>query len=401
MQQTTTNHPFHLIIVAAGSGSRFDANLPKQYWTLGGKTILRRTVDNFISIAGLQSITIAANPDHTALLTPALHGIKNLNIIDGGKTRKQSVYNALNSLNNVKNEDIILIHDAARPFTEQKDIENLLGALNTSQAATLSHSVVNTLFDTQTGTYPDRDTLRVIQTPQGFHYALLKKAHDQFKNNDTFTDDTSLVMAMGETVQFIDANPHNIKITSKDDYYMAEKLTSLHTITRTGLGFDVHAFDDNYNNGNSADQDGQASAVRLGGIDIPHDRTLKGHSDADVVLHCITDAVLGAMALGDIGDHFPPSDNQYKDMDSMIFLQKARDLIAAKQGVITNIDVTIMCETPKIGSYKQQMQNHIEHALSLPAGSVSIKATTTERLGFTGRKEGIAAQAVATINVTQ
>ena len=391
MQAEQTNKqstPFHLIIAAAGSGMRFDKTLPKQFWTLNGKTILRHTVEKFLTIAGLQSITLVINPAHEHNIEPAVLNLERLHIVYGGKTRKDSINNALNRILNVKNEDFILIHDAARPFVNTGDIIALLHSLNTHKAATLCTRITDTLHDIKTHAYPDREKLRAIQTPQGFHYGTILSAHENAIDAEEFTDDTSLVIAMGEKVDFLDADPLNIKITTKADLFMAEQRLAAQMITRTGLGFDVHAFDD----------DKPARTVRLGGLDIPHSRALKGHSDADVVLHTITDALLGTLALGDIGDHFPPSDETFKDMDSMIFLKKAQELLTRRGAEILSVDVTIMCEEPKIGAFKLQMQSHIETALGLPEGTISIKATTTEKLGFTGRKEGIAAQAIATIN---
>ena len=388
-QTSNKGDSFHLIIAAAGSGERFDKTLPKQFWILHGKTILRRTIEQFTNIAGLQSITLIINPAHSHHIDPEIKNLKNLKIINGGKTRKNSIYNALKSLPKLESKERILIHDAARPFVCPNDINALLKSLNTNKAATLCTCVTDTLYNLETQSYPDRETLKAIQTPQGFHYATIMCAHENAKDNDQFTDDTSLVIANGETVNFIDSDPYNTKITTKADFYMAEQRLATQKITRTGLGFDVHAFDDTK----------EAISVRLGGLNIPHNRGLKGHSDADVVLHTITDALLGALALGDIGDHFPPNNNAFKDMDSMIFLKKAHDLLTEHGAEINNIDITIMCEEPKLGAFKAQMQDHIENALSLSSGTISIKATTTEKLGFTGRKEGIAAQAIATINV--
>lgn len=387
-QTNKQSTPFHLIIAAAGSGTRFDKTLPKQFWTLNGKTILRHTIEKFLTIEGLQSITLVINPAHEHNIEPAVLNLERFHVVHGGKSRKDSVYNALNSLSNVKNEDAILIHDAARPFVNPGDVITLLHSLNTHKAATLCTHVTDTLHDIKARAYPDRDNLRAIQTPQGFHYSTIMAAHEKAKGAESFTDDTSLVIAMGEKVDFIDADPLNIKITTKADFLMAEQRLAAQMITRTGLGFDVHAFDN----------DKPARTVRLGGLDIPHSRALKGHSDADVVLHSITDALLGTLALGDIGDHFPPSDETFKDMDSMIFLKRAQELLKDRGAEILNVDVTIMCEEPKIGAFKVQMQRHIETALGLPEDTISIKATTTEKLGFTGRKEGIAAQAIATIN---
>ena len=380
--------PFHLIIAAAGSGTRFDNTLPKQFWELNGKTILHHTLERFLKIEGLQSIILAINPAHGEHIPSEIKDLEIVQIVNGGKTRKDTIYNALKSIIKVKNDDKILIHDAARPFVNGNDIAALLNSLRTGKAATLCTRMTDTLYDTKAHKYPDRESLYAIQTPQGFHYATILAAHENAKGAQGYTDDTSLVMAMGEKVDFIEADPRNIKITTKADYLMAEQKLAAQMMPRTGLGFDVHAFDD----------DKPASAVRLGGLDIPHDRALKGHSDADVVLHTITDALLGTLALGDIGDHFPPSDKTFKNMDSMVFLKKAHELIAERGARIINIDVTIMCEEPKIGPYKVQMQRHIETALGLTEGTISIKATTTEKLGFTGRKEGIAAQAIATIN---
>jgi len=380
--------PFHLIIAAAGSGARFDNTLPKQFWTLGGRTILHHTLERFLKIDGLRSVTLVINPDHNEYIPPEIKELEIVQIAKGGNTRKESIYNALKSMFNVRNNDTILIHDAARPFVKAEDITALLESLRTHKAATLCTRVTDTLYDTKMRKYPDRETLRAIQTPQAFHYGTILAAHENAIDAENFTDDTSLVIAMGETVDLIEADPQNIKITTKADFLMAEQKLAAQMATRTGLGFDVHAFDD----------DKKATTVRLGGLDIPHDRALKGHSDADVVLHTITDALLGSLALGDIGDHFPPSDNTFKNMDSMAFLKRAMELLIDRGADIVNIDVTIMCEEPKIGPYKVQMQHHIESALGLPEGTISIKATTTEKLGFTGRKEGIAAQAIATIN---
>lgn len=392
MQAEQTNNqttPFHLIIAAAGSGTRFDDTLPKQFWTLQGKTILRHTLEQFLDVSGLQSITLVINPAHKNYIESAISDLGHLNLVNGSKTRKDSIYNAIKALNKLNNEDVVLIHDAARPFVCSNDIMALLNSLRTSKAATLSTYVTDTLYDAKTRTYPDREDLRAVQTPQGFHYGTLMAAHESAKGSDKHTDDTSLVIATGETVDFINADPQNIKITTKADFFMAEQRLNAQMITRTGFGFDVHAFDDVKS----------ARTIRLGGLDIPHHRALKGHSDADVLLHTITDALLGALALGDIGDHFPPYDDNFKDMDSIIFLKKAHELVTARGAHITNIDATIMCEEPKLGAYKVQMQRHIENAIGLSAGTISVKATTTEKLGFTGRKEGIAAQAIATINV--
>ena len=235
----------------------------------------------------------------------------------------------------------------------------------------------------------DRTHLRAIETPQGFRYQDLMDAHRRFANEDRFTDDASLVSAFGIDVKLIASGHPNFKITNPEDFAMAEKLLNPKTRSLIGQGFDVHAFD----------APGSSQSIRLGGIDIPFGQKLKGHSDADVVLHAITDALLGAIGKGDIGDYFPPSDMQFKNMDSAVFLEKARDMVLEFGATINNIDVTIICEEPKIGPHKDKMIRRIASVLNLEPQQIGIKATTTEGLGFTGRREGIATQAIASVSV--
>lgn len=365
-------------------------DIPKQYQALGGKSILRSSVESFLRIEDVHSLRVVIDKDAQDHYAKALGGL-DLPPVHGGKTRQESVYNGLKALSQIaKPDDIVLIHDAARPFVKEDDITRLIEALlGGAKAATLYAPVADTLFDEQSGNYPDRSALKAIQTPQGFHYGTLLKAYERFSANlHDFTDDTSLAAAAGEAVNYIEGKKSNFKITTQDDMNSARKLIVAEMITRTGLGFDVHAFSEE-----------PASSIRLGGIDIPHTKSLKGHSDADVALHTITDALLGAIAAGDIGDHFPPSDNTFKGMDSAIFLEKAADLVREKGGEIMNIDLTIMCEAPKLFAYKAPMAARIAEILRLKPSQIGVKATTTEKLGFTGRGEGIAAQAVATVRV--
>ena len=386
----------HILIAAGGNGERAGTDLPKQYSIIQEKTVLRHTIDAFLKVVPAQFITVIIHPDHQDLYDQSVADIQDIcPVAFGGNSRKDSVHNGLKSLSkasHINHDTPILIHDAARPFIHPDDIHAVLAALKNNKAATLCRPVTDTLRHKNTGENVDRSALYAMQTPQGFHYGTAMDMHDR-QTAPNVTDDIELAMQMGVEVDFIEAHHMNTKITYPADLDMAQKILSAPSgsalTIRTGLGYDVHAFDD-----------GSAQSIRLGGINVPHDRKLKGHSDADVVLHAITDAILGAMALGDIGDHFPPSDNNYKDMDSAVFLEKARDLVLAKNGHIQNIDVTVICEAPKLMNYKKPMQSRIAKILKISDDQVSVKATTSERLGFTGRKEGIAAQAVVTIGVS-
>lgn len=377
--QTLNNQPFHVLIAAAGSGTRTGAGTPKQYIKIGDKTVLQHTINIFKSHPSCASINVIIGsndpkPDHVDT------------IIAGGETRKQSIYNGLKTLSIIKNEDIILIHDAARPYLHAHDIDQILTAMQTHKAATLCKSVSDTLSKTD-NTRINRDDLFALQTPQAFRYGDIMAAHEATKDDNSATDDTLLLAQRGEKIHFIQSKYMNDKITTAADLTMAHKLLSPNTETRTGTGYDVHAFDDTKDH------------VMLCGIKIPHDKGLKGHSDADVALHTITDALLGAIAQGDIGRHFPPSDPAFKNMDSAIFLEKARDLITEIGGHIINIDITIICEDPKITPHAPAMITNVATILGINENRVSIKATTSEKLGFTGRGEGIAAMGVATVKV--
>jgi len=233
-----------------------------------------------------------------------------------------------------------------------------------------------------------RDGLWEMQTLHAFRYADILKAHESSNPDCEYTDDTSLATAIGIDVKIIQGSAENFKITTKDDFKMAEKLLASQSIIRTGLGYDVHAFDHD-----------SKGPIRLCGIDVPHTYKLKGHSDADVGLHAITDAILGAIGEGDIGQHFPPSDNTYKDMDSAIFLEKTMKIAAKHNASINNIDLTLICEEPKIGPHAKAMRTRVASIIGIDENAINIKATTSEQLGFTGRKEGIAAQAIATVQI--
>lgn len=382
---------FHLLIPAAGNATRMGQEIPKPYLKINGKTILRHTIEKFININGLQSIVIIINEDHNDLYNDAVRDLdlmfKNLSRKTGGKTRKESIYNGLKCFSNVDKNDIILIHDAARPLVQPSDITKLLEVMKTAKAATLATPVTDTLYrDNDT---IDRDNLWAIQTPQAFKLGTLIDAHEKFKNDDSFTDDAGLMRSCGHKVEIVKSSRNNIKITTAEDFDMVRAMINNETETRTASGYDVHAFE-------TAPSERK---LMLGGIEIPHDVALTGHSDADVVLHAVTDALLGAINAGDIGTHFPPSDPQWKDVESTVFLQKAADLLANKGGNITFLDITIMAEEPKITPHRSTIQKRIAEILSISSDRISVKATTTEKLGFIGRKEGIACQALAAITL--
>lgn len=383
----------HVLIAAAGSGTRFDNGdtPPKQYTPLNGKSIIRRTIETFTAMDEITSIQCIINPAHEALYSEATKGLKIAPYISGSTSRKRSIFNGLNSLYKVKNEDIILIHDAARPLVSKADIHTLINALKNNQAATLAHPIAETLRKSDNDNCAElvpRDDLWAMQTPQAFRYSDIVKAHEAALDGTEYTDDTSLATATGINVKLIKGNTENFKITTIEDFKMAEKLLNAQNITRTGLGYDVHAFDEP-----------GTGPIRLCGIDVEHNKTLKGHSDADVGLHAITDAILGAIGEGDIGQHFPPSDDTYKDMDSAIFLKKTLELAKKHNATINNIDITLICEEPKIGPHASKMRQRVASILNLAETAINIKATTSEQLGFTGRKEGIAAQAIATVSI--
>lgn len=384
METSVNQRPFYALIVAAGKGERMGTALPKQYVKINGKTILRHTLDTFLKTPGLAGIRVMIDPAHRDLYEESVSGLDLAPPLLGGKTRKISVLNGLKDFSNLKNEDILLIHDSVRPLVKTADILKLVHQMSHEKAATLAVPVADTLRH-ERGGLVDRNELWSVQTPQAFQFGVIKKAHEE--NKDDATDDTSLVEAQGIHVKLVRGHKTNIKITTPDDLEFAKALME-HTENRTGNGFDVHAFDT-----------GKKGPVRLCGIDVPHTHALAGHSDADVGLHAITDAILGAIAEGDIGRHFPPSDMTYKNMDSAVFLKRAVEMVAEKAGKILNLDLTLICEAPKITPHADKMIARVAEICGISKSRISIKATTTEKLGFTGRGEGIAAQAVATISL--
>jgi len=372
------------LIVAAGSGSRMGGDSPKQYRKLGGIPVLRWAVMAFGDHPRVDRVRVVVAESYVEDAYRALGGaFGDVEPIVGGATRGDSVRNGIDAIDG----EIVLIHDAARPFCPPAVIDRLLNALEQYPGAVPVLPVNDTLarWTEILGEPIDREGAARVQTPQAFHLAEIRRAYDQWQG--PFPSDDSLVARNAGLDVAAVAGAHELdKLTTAEDWQRAEERIAGRTRSRTGMGFDVHAF-------------AGAGPLMMGGIEIPYERGLAGHSDADVVLHSITDALLGAASLGDIGQHFPPSDPQWKGMASDRFLLHAMALIAQRGGIIDHVDCTVICEAPKIGSYREAMRSRIAEILQVPIGSVSIKATTTERLGFAGRGEGIAAQAIATIRL--
>ncbi len=365
------------LIVAAGAGKRFGGEVPKQYLPIDGETMLGKTVRAFLEHPEIDAVRVVIAKGDKKIYNECFpKGVdKLLDPVIGGAERQDSVRLGLESLQKLKPENV-LIHDAARPYVSHDLITRILETLDKYDSAIPVVSVKDSVR--VDGKAVNRDEVFVVQTPQGFHYKRIYDAHKKVKAN--FTDDAQVADAAGVRLHFVAGDEANIKITTLTDL----KPQNSNPITRVGMGFDVHAFE-------------TGTHVTICGIKIPHSHQLKGHSDADVGLHALVDAILGAIGEGDIGEHFPPNDKKWKNADSAKFVQHAAELAAQKNAVINNVDITIICEEPKLTPYKAKMKVRVAEILKISPDCVNIKATTTEKLGFTGRKEGIAAQAVATI----
>jgi len=375
------------LIVAAGSGVRFGGPVPKQYQDVGGMPILRRSVLAFLNHPLVDGVLVVINPLHRGFYDRAVAGLDLPPPVHGGETRQDSVRLGLEAMAESGAPDFVMIHDAARPLIDAATITAVRKALDSSPGATAAKPLVDTLKRGEGGRVAgtiDRTNLWQAHTPQAFRFDLILGAH-RAAAGESLTDDNAVAEKAGIPITLVPSNPDNMKITNPDDLGRAARLLGQNFgDIRTGIGFDVHRL-------------APGEAVRLGGISIPHDRTLEGHSDADVVLHAVVDALLGAMAEGDIGAHFPPSDQKWKGADSSLFVRHVVRMINERGGMIAHVDVTVMCEQPKIGPHREAMRARMAELLEVNPARVSVKATTTERLGFTGRGEGIAAQAVATV----
>ncbi|MCI1143378.1 bifunctional 2-C-methyl-D-erythritol 4-phosphate cytidylyltransferase/2-C-methyl-D-erythritol 2,4-cyclodiphosphate synthase [Sphingomonas sp. WKB10] len=363
------------LIVAAGSGSRAGGAIPKQYAHVGGKALLAHAYAAFAGHPAVDEVVVVIAAGAEPLAAAALGPVRT---IVGGATRRESVARGLAAIE----ADGVLVHDAARPFVPAQVIDRILAALDTHEGAIPGLAVADTLV--RDGSVVPRDGLFRVQTPQGFRLPALRAAHAGWPADEEATDDAQMVQRLGGSVALVQGDAMLDKVTHPQDFAAAEAKIAWET--RSASGFDVHRLE-------------AGEELWLGGVLIPHDKGLSGHSDADVGLHALTDALLGTIAAGDIGTHFPPSDPQWKGADSAQFLQHAATLIADKGGRIDFVDLTLICEAPKIGPHREAMRRRIGALLGLSEDRVSIKATTTERLGFTGRGEGIAAQAVATVSL--
>jgi 2-C-methyl-D-erythritol 4-phosphate cytidylyltransferase / 2-C-methyl-D-erythritol 2,4-cyclodiphosphate synthase len=388
------------VIVAAGKGSRVGGDLPKQFRPIGGESILRRTLTMFAEHGEVAHVQPVIRPEDAEIYREQTLRLEILPPVFGGATRQASVRAGLEALEPGK-PDIVLVHDAARPFASAALVSRAIAAAKRNGAAIPALPITDTVKTVdaagQVGQTLDRNTLRLVQTPQSFAFPLLLDAHRRAAaaGREDFTDDAALAEWAGMKVSVFAGEPGNIKITEEGDFARAEAIAFAAQFSklgdvRIGTGIDVHAF------GQSTDF---GDHVTLGGIKIPHTQALTGHSDADVVLHALTDAILGALADGDIGVHFPPSDPQWRGASSDRFLAFALARLSARGGRIAHIDINIVCEAPRIGPHRDAMRENIARLADIDAGRVAVKATTSEKLGFTGRGEGIVAYATATVRL--
>jgi 2-C-methyl-D-erythritol 4-phosphate cytidylyltransferase/2-C-methyl-D-erythritol 2,4-cyclodiphosphate synthase len=373
-----------LILVAAGRGTRAGRDIPKQYYKIAGQALLEHTLKTANNAFNFDEICVVI-AENDLFITELVQKLPfEVKTCVGGASRTISVRRGLDSLQN-SHIDYVYIHDAARPFLTSALIDALAEALETHQAAVPSLPVIDAL-KTLDGSSVDRSALQRMQTPQAFHYSAIKAAFDAQPLEESFADDIALAKQAGLSIAFTQGDPRNFKVTYPDDFRAAEHALMTDTYIATGTGFDVHQFD-------------KGDVLWLCGVPIDCGYTLKGHSDADAGLHALTDAIFGALAAGDIGDHFPPSDPQWKGAASDRFLDFAINMIAERGGELQHVDVTLICEKPKVKPHREAMRARIAQICRLPLTRVSVKATTTEKLGFTGRNEGLAAQAAATIKL--
>jgi 2-C-methyl-D-erythritol 4-phosphate cytidylyltransferase/2-C-methyl-D-erythritol 2,4-cyclodiphosphate synthase len=380
------------IIVAAGRGLRAGSGGPKQYRSIGGRTVISRAMEPFCRHPQIFAVQPVLNPDDAAMFNEAVSEMRYQPPANGGATRQASVRAGLEALAS-QSPDIVLIHDAARPFVTAEVISRAIDAADITGAAVPAIPVTDTIKligdSGHVEATPDRARLRIAQTPQAFRFDVILDAHRRAARGgrDDFTDDAALAEWAGLTVATFEGDAANMKLTTPEDFVREEaRLGAALGDVRTGSGYDVHAF-------------GDGDHLMICGVRVPHTRGFLAHSDGDVGLHALVDAILGALADGDIGSHFPPSDPQWKGAASHQFLKYAVERVSARGGRIAHLDVTLICERPKIGQYRDAMRARIAEITGLNLSRVAVKATTSERLGFTGREEGIAAMASATIRL--
>lgn len=382
------------LIMAAGVGARASTSKPKQYEKLFGTALINYSIAVLKKHNNINNLVVIINKSHEDFFKNITQHLGDIEYVFGGETRQESVRNGLEYLSD-KNIEKILIHDAARPFICDEIIDRVLNGVTKDNGAIAAIKINDTVKKVQDNdnqiieSTQDRAKLYVAQTPQGFVFDDIFQLHKKYEN-ESFTDDASLFEHANKQVKIVEGGRNNFKITTQEDFKLAEQImlsNSNNFTVKTGLGYDVHQLIDNNDD----------RYLILGGVKIKHNKILKGHSDADVLIHAIVDAIFGAIAEGDIGDHFPPSNPKFKNADSKIFLQYAAELVKKHKSIINNIDATIICEQPKLSPFKLKIKENIANICNIDKSNVNIKATTTEKLGFTGRDEGIAAQAIVTI----
>jgi 2-C-methyl-D-erythritol 4-phosphate cytidylyltransferase/2-C-methyl-D-erythritol 2,4-cyclodiphosphate synthase len=379
---------FSAVIVAAGSGSRAGPGEAKQWRALAGRPVARWSAEALLA-AGAGEVVVVIAEDQEDQARAALAGLERLRFTHGGAMRSQSVRRGLEALS-AEGDEVVLVHDAARPLLRGEHIQRLLAALESGPAAILALPLADTLKrdagDALIGATVPRDGLWRAQTPQAFRLGDLKAAYAAWPADEEPTDEAMVVERAGGAVTLVPGDPALAKLTYPEDFAMTELIAGAARTLRIGQGIDAHRF-------------GPGDAVMLCGVAIPHDHGLVGHSDADAGLHAITDALLGAIGEGDIGDHFPPTDAQWRGAPSDVFLRHAAGLVAGRGGRVLNVDVTLVCERPKIKPHRAAMRQRLAEILGLEIAAVSVKATTMEGMGFTGREEGLLAQAVAMVEL--
>jgi 2-C-methyl-D-erythritol 4-phosphate cytidylyltransferase/2-C-methyl-D-erythritol 2,4-cyclodiphosphate synthase len=390
------------LITASGRGSRLAINgdgIPKQYLQLAGVAMLRHTILAFLNHPQISDVICTIHPDDIVLYEEAIIGLDLLNPVFGGKTRQESVHNGLEALREY-NPNKILIHDGARPFTSKRVITGILEKLETHPAVIPAIAVEDTIKKYGDGKIEwtvERENLWRAQTPQGFLYQDILGAHKAFRDMN-FTDDAALDEYAGIPVAIVPGSQNNFKITTQEDYERAQRVVALQIKNikeevRCGIGYDVHRF--------RVREKGESHSIRIAGLNIAtqddFNKKIEAHSDGDVAIHSLIDALLGAIGGGDIGEHFPPTDNAWRDFDSRKMLKQVNYLVRKKGAKIINIDLTIICERPKISKYKKQMEESLAAILNIDKSRINIKATTTEKMGFLGREEGIASQSICNI----
>lgn len=388
------------LITACGRGNRFNSGegIPKQYLSLAGVPLLRHSILAFLNHPKITDVICVIHPDDVDLYEEAVAGLDLLNPVFGGNTRQASIRFGLEALRDY-NPTKVLIHDGVRPFVSKRVINGILEKLETHPAVIPAVAVEDTLKKYSDGKIEwtlERENLWRAQTPQGFLYKDILESHTAFKDLN-FTDDSALNEYAGIPVAIVPGSQNNFKITTEEDFERAQRMVSMlvqnvKEENRCGTGFDVHAF-------RKREKD-ENNLIRICGIDVEFDKKIDAHSDGDVGIHAAIDALLGAIGAGDIGEHFSPSDAKWKNIDSREMLKIVKHLLVKKGATILNLDITLICEKPKISKLKKQMEEELAKVLGIAESRVNVKATTTEKLGFLGREEGIAAQAIASVWMT-